>query len=121
MTAEIKYLSHLLKELLAVRTMPSTEDEPAATDEAYRAARDILISAAINAGLSGRPIPHGYVTTDPEGGIRIEWFRDEVRVHLIIRATRERGGYVYYHRESGHGTEPATAYSLAKWLKIISD
>ena len=121
MSAEIKYLSYLVKELLAVRTMESTETEPAATMDAFSTAREMLIHAAITAGQEGRAIPKGFVTTDPEGGVRIEWFRTDARVHLVIRAARERGGYIYHRTTAGYGTEPATAYSLAKWLKIISD
>ena len=121
MSAEIKYLSHILTELLAVRMMNASEEEPAATVEAYLAAREILIHAAITAGLEGRAIPKGFVTTDPEGGVRIEWFRTDARVHLVIRAARERGGYIYHRSAAGYGTVPATAYSLAKWLKFISE
>ena len=121
MRAEIKYLSHLLKELEVVQLMKGSEDEPAATVEAYLAAREILIHAAITAGLEGRAIPKGFVTTDPEGGVRIEWFRTDARVHLVIRAARERGGYIYHRSAAGYGTVPATAYSLAKWLKFISE
>lgn len=121
MSAEIKYLSYLLNELHAVRTMESTEDEPAATTEAYSASREMLIHAAITAGLEGRAIPKGFVTTDPEGGVRIEWFSPNARLHLVIRPTRERGGYIYHRSAAGYGTVSATAYSLAKWLKIISD
>jgi len=121
MSAEIKYLSHMLKELHAVRTLEISQDEPPATTEAYLATRDLLINAAIIAGQSTRSIPKGFVTTDPEGGVRIEWFRPDARVHLVIRAARERCGYIYHRNATGYGTESATAYSLAKWLKIISD
>lgn len=93
-----------------------SQDEP--TAEAYLATRDLLIDAAI---IAGRPIPKGFVTTDPEGGVRIEWFGTGARVHLVIRAARERGGYIYHRSASGYGTVPATADSLANWLKIISD
>ena len=55
------------------------------------------------------------------GGVRIEWFRTDARVHLVIRAARERGGYIYHRSAAGYGTVPATAYSLAKWLKFISE
>ncbi len=121
MRAEIKYLSHLIQELHAVRFKDGTEDEPAATLDAYSAAREMLIHAAITAGREGRAIPKGCVSTDPEGGVRIEWFCTDARVHLVIRAAHGRGGYIYHRSAASYGTVPATAYSLARWLKIISD
>lgn len=121
MQAGTEFIAHLLKQLGEVRTAADTEDERQATLDAYLVTRELLIDATVIAGLEGRAIPFGHVTTDPEGGVRIEWFCPNARVHLVIRATRERGGYIYHRIAADYETEPATAYSLAKWLKFISD
>lgn len=119
--ADIKFLSPLLVQLHEVKSMEATVDEPAATLDAYLAAREMLIHAAILAGEENRRIPSGCVTTDDRGGIRIEWFRPGVRVHLVIPESRQRPGYVYHQRGDEYGTEPASDHALAKWLKFIPD
>lgn len=119
--AGTKFIAHLLKQLEEVRIADDTEDERQATRDAYDVARELLVNATIIAGRMGRAIPFGHVTTDPEGGVRIEWFSRDARVHLVIRATRDRGGYIYHRVAAEYKTEPATAYSLAKWLKFVSE
>lgn len=120
--AGIKFLSPLLRELEELRTATPEKDEYGvlrATKHAYTTAADVLINAAIVAGLSGRQIPRGIVSTDSEGGIRIEWNRPHRSVRLIVPFSAERDGYVYHQEGSQYGTAAAIPESLAQWLRGI--
>ena len=120
--AGIKFLSPLLAALEELRTMtPEADDYGAlrATKFAYTTAADLLINAAIIAGLDGRQIPRGVASTDSEGGVRIEWVRPNKNVHLAIPATPERDGYIFHQMGAECGTELPTPELLAKWLNGI--
>jgi hypothetical protein len=90
-----------------------------ARKHAYQMAVGLLGDAAKIVAQSGRPIPDGCVSTDSEGGIRIEWVRPASSVHLVVPPSSDRDGYIYHEVGHEYATEPATAELLAFWLRII--
>jgi len=121
--ANIKYLSALIQQLVELRNEPERDEYGAlrATKQAFDLACTLLIDAAIVSAVEDRQIPYGCVSTDSQGGIRVEWVRESASVHIIIPASEERDGYVYHEEAANYGTEPATAEALARWLRIIKD
>ena len=121
--AGIKHLSSLIQQLVELRNDEENDEYGSlrANKHAFDAACDLLTDAAIESAPHGRQIPYGCVSTDSEGGIRIEWVRETASVHLIIPASAERDGYVYHEEGTQYGTEPATTESLARWLCIITE
>jgi len=77
-----------------------------------------------------KDIPSGCVSTDAEGGVRIEWVREAGSVHLVVPpvALLSRPPYIYhaasdsFHAASGsfYATDDATPEGLAYWLKKIA-
>jgi hypothetical protein len=122
-SAEIRHLSALIWQLEELRNAEKSDDygilRP--SDSAYDRARDLLIDAAIFAARKGRQIPHGCVSTDSEGGIRVEWVRSASSVHLAVPATSRRSPYIYHEVGDSYATEPASPESLASWLRAIAD
>ncbi len=118
---QIKYLSSLIQQLIEVRSAPEHDDHGVlrASQHAFDASCNLLVDAAIVSALAGGSIPNGCVSTDSEGGVRIEWVRDAASVHLVVPASDARGGYVYREVGTTYGTEPATAESLARCLRVI--
>lgn len=119
--ADIRYASCILGQLRAAREMQSTDEEPRATQVAYEQAKSTIVEAMIECGLEKRQIPKGYVSTDSEGGIRIEWLCPSARVVMVNRAKQDQNGYIYCRTDSKSGTFPTTGFYLAKALKNIVD
>ena len=122
-TANIKYLSSLIQQLVELRNEPEQDEYGTlrATKGSFDLACHLLTNAAIVSGLEGGRVPYGCASTDSKGGIRIEWVRESTSVHLVIPAAEERDGYVYHEEGTNYGTESATAEALARWLRIIKD
>ena len=97
-SAEIRHLSSLVEQLENLRDAEEADAygilRP--SDLAYERTRDLLIDAAIFAAGNGRQIPHGCVSTDSEGGVRVEWVRRTNSVHLAVPATSRRNPYIYH-------------------------
>ena len=119
--ANIKYLSSLIQQLIEVRNAPEHDNHGIlrASQHAFDASCNLLVDAAIVSALESGSIPNGCVSTDSEGGVRIEWVRDAASVHLVVPASDSRAGYVYREVGATYGTEPATAESLARCLRVI--
>ncbi|MBU4272740.1 MAG: hypothetical protein KKE86_01490 [Planctomycetes bacterium] len=119
--AGILYLSPILRQLYELRNGPESDDygrlQP--TKHAFDKVIDLLIDAAIDA--APRKIPRGCVSTDSEGGVRIEWVRDTSSVHLVVPATNSSVSYVYHEVGNNYATEDATAEGLSHWLKLIAE
>jgi hypothetical protein len=88
------------------------------TDEAFDRSVHLLVRAAIEA-YPQRLIPAGCVSTDSEGGVRIEWVCPTASVHLVVPATRDRAPYIYHEDGDDYTTEDATPERLAYWLYLI--
>ena len=81
------------------------------TQHAFDKSRCLLIESHLQ-----YCIPTGCVSTDSAGGVRIEWIRPTVSVHLVIPATRDHVPYIYHQVGYVYATEDMTPERLAYWL-----
>lgn len=79
-----------------------------------------LLVDADAAAYPQHEIPAGCVSTDAEGGVRIEWVRPEASVHLVVPADENRAAYVYHEVGDNYATEDATPERLVYWLQLIA-
>jgi hypothetical protein len=116
--ADIRYVSTLLKKLAELRCSEESDEYGAlqTTELAYEIACRILIETSILAASQGRRIPRGAVSSDSEGGVRIQWIRENKTVHLGVPGQSEEDSYVYHEVNRDYGVEPATPSTLAEWL-----
>ena len=61
--------------------------------------------------------PRGAVTTDENGGLRIEWLKDDRAVCLVVAAAEDERSYLYHAFGNKYGTGNVTGRVLAKWLQ----
>jgi hypothetical protein len=121
-SADTRHLSALIGQLVELRTAEESDEYGIlrATEHAYNVACHLVIDAAIMAALEAREIPHGYASTDSEGGVRIEWIRPTSSIHLVVPATSGCPAYIYHEVGDAYATEPATAERLARWLREVA-
>lgn len=63
----------------------------------------------------------GYVSTTGDGGLRIEWVKDDKRVHLIVSPDPFGNSYIYHQDNIGYGADKnISPYAIAKWLNWLS-
>jgi hypothetical protein len=119
--AGILHLSPIVKQLVVLWTGPESDDygrlKP--TQDAFERTVYLLVDAAIDVYPQQREIPFGCVSTDSEGGVRIEWVRDGASVHLAVPARKDDTAYVYHEVAGAFATEDATPKRLADWLHWI--
>ena len=61
--------------------------------------------------------PRGFVSTDSEGGLRIEWTKPGASLRLVIAANNHGKSYLYYEFGDKYGSERhVTAELLGRWL-----
>ncbi len=120
--AGILHLSPIVAQLVELWKGPESDDygrlQP--TQYAFDKVIQLLVDAAIVTYPNGHQIPGGSVSTDSEGGVRIEWIRDPARVHLIVPATDQKAAYVYHEVGNDYATEDVTAERLSYWLRTVS-
>lgn len=121
--AGISYLSPIVRQLVELWNGPEFDEYGVLrpTQDAFGKAISILVDAAIIAHRERGRIPSGCVSTDSEGGVRIEWVRETSSVHLVVPAANSSESYVYHEVDNGYATEDATPESLSNWLKLIAD
>ncbi len=85
------------------------------TQHAFDRSVDLLVDANRQC-----PIPAGCVSTDSEGGVRIEWIRPTASVHLVVPAKENRVPYVYHEVDAEYATEDATPELLADRIRKLS-
>jgi hypothetical protein len=90
------------------------------TQDAFDAAMELFSDSAMPTDFDAQSIPHGCVSTDSEGGVRIEWITDRASVHLIVPSKKTARAYVYHELGSDYATEDATAERLTYWLRSLS-
>ena len=121
--AGILHLSPILQQLVELWYGPPSDDygclKP--TQHAFDKAIGLLLDAAIVTSLRGGQIPLGCVSTDSEGGVRIEWVRDATSVHLVVPAADSNEAYVYHEIGNNYATEDATPERLSHWLEAIPE
>jgi len=120
--AAILHLSPIVGQITELWRAPE-EDEYGRlrpTRYAFEESVRCLVDAAIEAYEQGRQIPFGRVSTDSEGGVRIEWIRPSASVHLVIPASKDGARYVYHEVANNYATDDATPERLAYWLRRIN-
>jgi hypothetical protein len=89
------------------------------TGFAFATTRDLLVGAATQIG---EPFPRAAVSTDSEGGVRVQWIRPACQVRLVVPATSEGRGYIYHEEGDQYGlVEPVSVAALASWLSWLAD
>ena len=118
--AGILHLSPIVRQLIDLWKEPEEDDDGRLRPTRYAFDRSVclLVDAAIEAHPQCR-IPSGCVSTDSEGGVRIEWVRPTASVHLVVPAARDREAYVYHQVGNDYATEDVTPERLAYWLHRI--
>ena len=122
-SAGIEHLSTIVARLNELWKGPEEDDygRLRPTDSAYETAIGLLVDCAIDGAPDERMIPAACVSTDSEGGVRVEWVRDQASVHLVVSAERSpKSAYIYYEGPEGYATEPATAEALLMRLRSVS-
>jgi len=96
------------------------------TDHAIAETRKVLDSAVrarLGQSVHGRTaplFPRGCVTTDEEGGLRIEWWGEGRAVHLVVRAAPGGRSYIYHELGEVYAAEDrVTGSVLAYWLQRL--
>lgn len=119
--AGIRHLSAIVLELVELREGPERDEHGVLrpTSYAFEETSSLMVNTAIIAARENRPIPLACVATDSEGGVRIEWVREHVSVHLIVPANEEAAPYVYLEKDNVYGTEDVTPEILARLLREI--
>ena len=125
--AEIKHLSGVVAQLMELRQQGACDDYGASQldEQVFNQARELLINAAIELVFChrGAKMPHGCASTDDEGGLRLEWFRDEASVHLVIPApSSSLKRYIFHKIGTSQAIEATVSPEvLARWLSQIGD
>lgn len=120
-SANIKHLSAIIGQLVDLRHGPESDEYGVlrATTHADSLASNLIVDTAIVAGQEGREIPYACVSTDSEGGLRIEWVRSGKNVHLVVPFSAAKDPYIYHGRGRRYAIEAATPEILAQWLREI--
>ena len=75
------------------------------TKYACQTTKNILWDTIDNAlQLKTSGFPRGAVTTDENGGLRIEWSDEDAAVCLIVPAQKNGQSYIYYEYNNDYGT-----------------
>lgn len=118
-SAEIRDLSGILKQLVELLSQPERDEygQLRPTKNTFDTAYALLVDTAIVSASQSRPIPYGRVSTDSEGGVRIEWVRPTTSVHLVVPASAD--AYIYHEVGNAYDVDLAAPESLAHWLRTI--
>jgi hypothetical protein len=65
--------------------------------------------------------PFAAVSTDSEGGIRIEWVKGKAEIRLVIPASSNKAPYIYYEFDDKYGVDRnANALKLIRWINRLN-
>jgi hypothetical protein len=108
-----------------IRLMSLVQDEEVEgwslrpTEHAFTTAFTLVILASPRLE---RGFPRGAVSTDSEGGIRVEWNRRPRRVRLVIPATSDRHNYIYHEEDDQYATDgDVSPDRLSHWLRWLTE
>jgi len=88
------------------------------TSAAFERTRDLVIRA--NEQMQNE-FPRGTASTEHDGGIRIEWRRDNREVKLVAAAQPGSQEYLYHEEGNAHGLEKEVHPArLAEWLDWLT-
>src|SRR5262249_8565369 len=84
------------------------------TEYAFNTAWELLVGASHE--MTGS-FPRASVSTDSEGGIRVQWLRPERQVRLVIPSVEGKRQYIYHEEGDRYDLEETvSASTLARWL-----
>jgi hypothetical protein len=125
MYMKMKELGAILRQILDLANGDSTDDDGvlAPTVHAMGQTTRLLIHASTivwqHCMATGRTFifPRGFVSTDSEGGLRIEWTKPGASLRLVIAAGETGKSYLYFEFEDKYGSErQVTAELMGRWL-----
>ncbi len=123
--ADIRDLSSVMQQLVNLRksVVEDHRGKIRPTDHAFELAVGLLVDASVILRQARQAkIPRASVSPDFEGGLRIEWFRPQGNVHLVIPNCDGGECYIYHEQGTDFGVDDdVTAERLASWLQIIQD
>lgn len=103
---------HSVRELRNLREEERETDEPI-TEHAFNAARELLSYIPL---VLSNDVPVALLAPDGEGGLRIEWFRGERNVRVVIPSQAALRHFVY-HR--GLGDPAIRSFSPASVVQTL--
>lgn len=116
------YLSQIIKQLVEL-WMEEEEDEYGRlrpTKYAFDKSVQLLVDTTRELRL--HEITAGCcVSTDSEGGVRLEWIQPKASIHLVIPSDESREAYIYHEVDNEYATDNATPERLAYWLQLIKE
>jgi hypothetical protein len=84
------------------------------TEYAFTTTWNLLVAAAQDLAF---PFPRAAVSTDSEGGIRVQWLRPERQVRMVIPSVEGKPQYIYHEERDDYDVESTvSARTLAGWL-----
>jgi hypothetical protein len=67
------------------------------------------------------PLPPAHVSTDADGGLRVNWEKGDNSVRLIVPPPDRGQGYIFHQEVTQYGVDrDLSARTLARWLKLVS-
>jgi hypothetical protein len=121
-SADVRYLSAITEQLGELQNEQERDEHGVLRADRFacETACELLTNAAIILAREYKfVIPYGCASTDSEGGVRIEWIRPTCGVRLVVPAAPVEA-YIYHEVGDTFDTEPATAETLAHWLREIA-
>jgi hypothetical protein len=120
-TAENGALSVVLERLASLLDEDETDDYGvlSPSEYAFTTTWNLLVAAAREMSCS---FPRAAVSTDSEGGIRVQWIRPERQVRLVIPTVEGKRHYIYHEEGDQYDVEPSvSATTLARWLSWLAE
>ena len=109
-------LTVLLSDLRDLLKEENEDEKP--TYYAFTTALSLVMEASmfIYTGL-----PFAAISTDNEGGIRIEWIKERGEIRLVIPASSSNPPYIYYEFGDKYGVDKnASAFKLIRWINRLN-
>lgn len=79
----------------------------------------LVCEQQITTGLPAS-FPRGNLTTDENGGIRVEWRAPNATVHLVLGSSKSSESYIYHSRGDDYAADKIiSARRLARWLRTV--
>jgi hypothetical protein len=119
--AENEALSIVLDRLASLLDEDETDDYGvlSPSEYAFTTTWNLLVATA---GEMSCSFPRAAVSTDSEGGIRVQWIRPARQVRLVIPNVEARRHYIYHEEGNQYDVEPdVSATALAGWLSWIAE
>ncbi|MBI3469571.1 MAG: hypothetical protein HY000_41750 [Planctomycetes bacterium] len=124
----VREFNIIVEQISELSSAATVDDEVPPTIYAFQTTLRLLIDAChallLNAiGKGEFYFPKGYVVANGDGGIRVEWIRDDASVRLAVPSAPQGTIYIYHEAGSDFGADKGddvTGVRLAQWLKLVS-